>query len=137
MSATAIRWGKKYYEELGEKDQEGFYEYAYRYYVYLFYLPGGNRVRIKRYMDEPNECSLFFMNYFHRLVNDEFIESQDGISAVIAFMRATQAVNQLYYFNGSYKPINLEKLKDNSKGFSFTEMTAEEYTAHFDKDILP
>jgi hypothetical protein len=31
----SIIWGKKYYEELGEKDQEGFYDYAYHYYIYF------------------------------------------------------------------------------------------------------
>ena len=132
----SIIWGKKYYEELGEKDQEGFYDYAYHYYIYLFRLPDGNKIRIKRYMDTPNECSLFFSNYFYKLIDDEFIETQDVISAVIAFMRMTQAVNQFDYFNGDYRPINLENLKDNFNTFSFIEMEVEEYDTYFDNDIL-
>ena len=141
MSTTAIRWGKKYYEELGEKDQEGFYEYAYRYYLYIFYLPGGNKIRIKRYMDTSDECSLFFVNHFfnlaYKLIDEEFIKAQDGLSAIIAFMRVTQVVSQFYYFNGDYKPFNSEELKEDSKDYFFVEMTVEEYAASFDKDILP
>ncbi|RZJ61885.1 MAG: hypothetical protein EOO58_01285 [Hymenobacter sp.] len=134
--SSAIRWGKKYYEELGGKDQDGFYDYAYRYYIYLFYLPDRNRVRVKRYMDTPNECSLFFIDNFYKLIDNKFIETQEVLSAIIAFMRVTQAVSQFYYFNGDYIPINLGNLRDDSKTFSFIEMTVEEYASYFDNDIL-
>jgi hypothetical protein len=34
-----IGWRKEYHEDLGEKDEDGYLDYAYRYFVYMFYLP--------------------------------------------------------------------------------------------------
>jgi hypothetical protein len=43
---------KEYFEDLGTRDQDGYYDYAYRYWVYEFDLDG-RRYGAKVYTDEP------------------------------------------------------------------------------------
>jgi hypothetical protein len=124
MSSAVIKWSKKYYEELGEKDQNGFYEYAYRYFIYWFYLPDKFRIRIKNYTDEILEGSLFLFKE-NEPANKAEIDPT-FISAILAFMHTKQGVIRFTLFDGGYKPIDLTRLKDNSKDFSFVEIVARE-----------
>jgi hypothetical protein len=43
---------KEYFEDLGTKDRDGFYDYAYRYWDYVFDL-GGRKYCARIYTDEP------------------------------------------------------------------------------------
>ena len=124
MSSAVIKWSKKYYEELGEKDQDGFYEYAYRYFIYWFYLPNKFKIRIRNYTDEILEGSLFLCKKDGPV--KEFEIDSTFISAILAFMYTKQGVIHFTLFDGGYKPIDLTGLKDNSKDFSFVEIEAVE-----------
>ena len=48
---------KEYCEDLGERDDEGYYDYAYRYWVYSFSLDGRN-YRARIYTDTPGEADV-------------------------------------------------------------------------------
>jgi len=54
-----IRWAKAYNEELGTKDEDGYYDYAYCYYTYRFCLPDKSEVMARRYTDTPEKCAVF------------------------------------------------------------------------------
>lgn len=54
-----IRWSKKYYEDLGTQDSEGFYDYAYTYFIHWFVLPNNDKIKVRQYTDTADECSLF------------------------------------------------------------------------------
>jgi hypothetical protein len=43
---------KEYFEDLGERDAEGFYDYAYRYWGYSFDF-GERQYGVRVYIDEP------------------------------------------------------------------------------------
>lgn len=124
MSSTIIKWSKKYYEELGEKDQEGFYEYAYCYFTYSFYLPNKFEIIIRNYTDEGLEGSLFL--YKDNKPVKEFEIDPTFISAILAFMYTKQNIIYFNLFDGGYKLIDLKDLEDNPSDFSFVEITAGE-----------
>jgi hypothetical protein len=48
---------KEYHEDLGEQDDEGYYDYEYRYWVYLFDLEGRN-YRARIYTHSPREADI-------------------------------------------------------------------------------
>ena len=48
---------KEFREDLGTKDDEGTYDYAYRYWVYWFDLDG-RKYRARVYTDSPEEASV-------------------------------------------------------------------------------
>lgn len=121
MSNITVKWNKVYYEELGEKDQNGFYDYAYHYWVYLFSFPSGDKIRAKKYMDEPDECSLFLFDALSECINDAILTKLDNISAVINFLRATQNSSRFTYFNHGYELVDLNKIKENMSDFLFVE----------------
>lgn len=124
MPSAIIKWSKKYCEELGEKDQNGFCEYAYRYFIYWFYLPNKFKIKIRNYMDEILEGSLFL--YKKNGPAKKLEIDPTFISAVLAFMYANQNIIYFNIFDEGYEPIDLKDLEDNSSDFSFVEIVAEE-----------
>lgn len=60
MTTYLITWQKVYFEDLGGEDQEGFLDYAYRYLIYVFQLPDKSEIKIRRYTDEIDRCSLLY-----------------------------------------------------------------------------
>jgi len=48
---------REYVEDLGEQDAEGFYDYAYRFWLYRFDLDG-RRYRARIYTDDPEEANV-------------------------------------------------------------------------------
>ena len=52
-----IYWNKTYYEDLGTKDADGFYDYAYCYYLYRFIIEDNITYVIRRYIDTPDKCA--------------------------------------------------------------------------------
>ena len=48
---------KEYFEDLGTKDSDGYYDYAYRYWVYWFDLDG-RKYRARVYTDSPEEADV-------------------------------------------------------------------------------
>ncbi|WP_223650352.1 hypothetical protein [Hymenobacter psoromatis] len=126
MSAQLIRWNKKYYEDLGEKDENGFFDYAYYYFIYSFYLPDKEIIRVRQYADTLGACHLFlYGDCLRKQINEVPPEEVAYIAAVVNFIRATGKVIEFTYFNGSYIPLDLKKLKSNLTDFSFIEITDE------------
>ncbi|MGG8473442.1 hypothetical protein ACM615_24185, partial [Rahnella sp. PAMC25617] len=58
-------------------------------------------------------------------INEVPPEEVAYIAAVVNFIRATGKVIEFTYFNGSYIPLDLKKLKSNLTDFSFIEITDE------------
>jgi hypothetical protein len=48
---------REYYEDLGTKDDEGYYDYAYRYWIYWFDIDGRN-YRARVYVDSQEETDV-------------------------------------------------------------------------------
>jgi hypothetical protein len=127
MSTHIIPWSKNYYEDLGEKDEEGFFDYAYRYFIYEFYLPNNYQISVRQYCDTIHQGHLFLSanNFlFAESIaqqNDNFLKKAAYISAIIDFMSATQAISEFDYFVDTYRSIaiDLNEVSD----FSFIEMT--------------
>ncbi|MGI4870607.1 MAG: hypothetical protein ACRYFX_05445 [Janthinobacterium lividum] len=119
----SIQWSKKYHEDLGEEDENGFFDYVYRYFVYIFYLPAGYKIKVRRYTDTIDECHLFmYKGYSEEQFDKNLLQKWEYISAVVNFMLATQEVKKADYFDGSYKAIDLGKLANNSNSFCFLEI---------------
>ena len=119
-----IKWSKKYQEDLGTKDSEGFYDYAYCYYTYWFLLPDDTKIRGRQYADTPGKCSLYISLDDLEGKNDmKTIKKLDYVSAIINFLRTYHEAVQFNYFNGTYNVIDSNKIKNNLENFSFEEVT--------------
>lgn len=111
-----IIWNKEYREDLGTKDANGYYDYAYCYYVYWFLLPDKRLIRIRRYTDTSEECSLFG---FYELsdpssvtenLTEESIYKPPYISKIIKFMIDKEETTHFKYFAHEYIDIKVSKL---------------------------
>ena len=58
MAAPVVT--KEYREDLGIRNEDGYYEYAYRYWVYWFDLDG-RRYRARVYTDSPDEADVMHL----------------------------------------------------------------------------
>lgn len=124
MQTKKIRWTKKYHEDLRTKDKDGFYDYAYRYFIYEFFLPNNDVVKFRQYTDTLDECSMF-------VALDELIQKSDSvskdkinfISTIINFMQTDLGINKFSFLNGTYKPIDLNKFSNRQIDFSFEQVT--------------
>jgi hypothetical protein len=52
---------KEYREDLGTKDEDGSYDYDYRYWVYRFDVDG-RRYRARIYVDSPEDASVMHLD---------------------------------------------------------------------------
>jgi hypothetical protein len=118
-----ISWRKEYCEDLGEKDKNGYFDYAYRYFVYTFYLPNNGLIKIRQYTDSITECALFICyDYQGNYLNREPLAAVAYVSDVISFMRAKcHDITSFSRFNGKYVPINLNELGAKKEGIIFME----------------
>jgi hypothetical protein len=118
-----ILWSKTYHEDVGEKDSDGYYDYAYCYHIYLFSLPDRRTLRVRRYTDTPDQCSLFMD--LKELTRMQDTETLDHVHAIINFLMAKEGVKKVDYFSGGYKSIDLTKVQQNLKAFTFEEQRSE------------
>jgi hypothetical protein len=118
-----ILWSRTYHEDVGEKDSDGSYDYAYCYYIYLFSLPDRRTLRMRRYTDTPDQCSLFMD--LKELTRMQDTETLDHVHAIINFLIAKEGVKKVDYFSGGYKSIDLTKVQQNLKAFTFEEQRNE------------
>ncbi|MGI4733878.1 MAG: hypothetical protein ACRYG7_01740 [Janthinobacterium lividum] len=127
MSVQIIKWNKRYYEDLGTMDEDGLFDYAYCYFIYLFYFPGNYEVRVRRYTDTINECSIFLPAGNLKSQNvKEVLPKTTVLSAIVHFMKITQEVTQFNYFTGNYMPVYPTELENNLSDFSFVESIEKE-----------
>ena len=124
METYPIIWQKEYYEDLGEQDEDGFFDYAYYYFIYVFQLPDKSEIKIRQYTDTTDECSLFLPGrYFKKMSGPESLEV-DCIGAIVNFMCETQGIKHCFYFNGGYKLFDLYKSKNDFAEYIFMEISA-------------
>jgi hypothetical protein len=124
--ANLISWRKEYYEDLGEKDENGYFDYAYRYFIYTFYLPNNGLIIIRQYTDSLTECALYICyDYQGGHFNREPLSEIDYVSDIISFMRKKdQGITNFSRFNGKYVPINMSELRVKKEGTIFVENTS-------------
>jgi hypothetical protein len=122
--AAIIQWSKRYFEELGELDQDGFYEFAYRYFIYTFYLPDKHSLVIRNYTDTALEGDLFI--YRDKKFDKEYKIDNEPLIAVLRFLYTKHGVSRFTRFDGEYRPIDLNELKSKVIDFSFVEIAATE-----------
>jgi hypothetical protein len=108
---TIINWSKEYHEDIGEKDEKGFFTYVYRYFIYHFYLPNKTLIRGRQYTDTINECAFYFSGADEQLLKQLNEELVRYLPCVVDFMAKNQGVTKLLYFNGSYLPLVLKEDK--------------------------
>ena len=123
MNIHLVTWKKKYYEDLGEQDENGFFDYAYRYFIYSFYFHNRQEVHVRRYTDTMDECSIFFNSENQK--DGESLDKVTIISAVIHFVRTTQVIKKCRYFNSKneYILMPLTETENALSNFSFIELT--------------
>jgi hypothetical protein len=95
---------KKYFEDLGEQDAEGFYEYAYRYWVYEFDF-GDSRYAARRYRDTAEEASFLTPSYTEKLYEDS------EFAAAVRYLVEEEGVERIDVLggpSGTYEPIDLK-----------------------------
>jgi hypothetical protein len=121
--ANLIGWRKEYHEDLGEKDENGYLDYAYRYFVYMFYLPNNGLIIIRQYTDSFTECALYiYYDYQGDHFNKEPLSEVDYVSDIISFMRKKdQGITDFSRFDGEYVPVNLSELRVKKEGTIFVE----------------
>lgn len=120
---NSIEWSKGYHEDIGEKDENGFFDYVYQYFIYHFYLPGITIIG-RRYTDELDERAFYFYGADEQLIKQIGEELMRHLPCIVDFMTVTQGVKQFIYFNGEYSPLVLKEDKDLST-YSFVEIAAE------------
>ena len=117
-----IIWNKEYHEDLGVKDKQGGYDYAYRYYIYWFTLPNKQKIKVRRYTDTPDQCSIFLSS--EDSVGKKALDkspSKNYIFAIIHFLLKNEGIKTIDYFSEGYRSIDLSKVTNNLKAFIFEE----------------
>lgn len=119
-----IRWTKTYNEELGTKDEDGFYDYAYCYYVYRFHLPDKSEVMARRYADIPEKCAVFIPI---TNANEAGLgQLKSWICGIGKFLLENEGVREIEHFTlqKGYQSIDSTELSCELSNFSFQEIKA-------------
>lgn len=117
-----IQWSKEYHEDIGEEDENGSFDYVYRYFIYRFYLPDNTIITVRRYTDGIDECAFYFSGadgLLRKQIDEGLLEY---LPCVVNFMSKNEGVIKLLYFNGSYLPLVLNEDKC-SDDVSLVEIT--------------
>lgn len=118
-----IIWTKEYQEDLGTEDEKGWYDYAYRYYIYWFTLPNKQKIEVRRYTDTPDECSIFLPS--EDSVGKKSIEkspSKNYIFGIIHFLLKKEGLKTIDYFSEGYRSVDLTKVQNNFNQLNFVEL---------------
>lgn len=133
MNEQIIYWNKKYYEDLGEKDDEGFYDYVYRYFDFWFNLPEKQAIRARIYTDETSKCNLHGIyiqqNSYGigkewdiiKKLDEDFVSSNIYFISILNFLRESEKVKNFFYIDKKYKKINYRKIDTSSVKFVKTK----------------
>ncbi len=91
---------KEYCEELGEQDEEGCYDYAYRYFAYELDL-GDRRYWARVYTDTPEEASV------GGPLRKAEARSRDDLEAIARYLKAHEGVTVVKSQgpSGAYEPV--------------------------------
>jgi hypothetical protein len=117
-----VKWSKEYHEDIGEEDENGFFDYVYRYFTYRFYLPDKTIITVRRYTDTIDECAFYFSGADEQSMKQIDEELLEYLPCVVDFIIRSQGVTKLLYFNGSYLPLVLTEDKCSDE-ISLVEIT--------------
>lgn len=111
-----IVWTKKYQEDHGAMNEDGFYDYSYRYFTYWFLLPDNQKIRGRRYADTPGQCSLYIaLDDLEPRSDAAALKRKDYISGIVNFLLVNEGVEKIEHFSEGYKPVDMTTIKDNLK----------------------
>ena len=90
---------KQYFEDLGEQDDEGLYDYAYRYWAYWFDLDG-RHYRARIYTDTPDEADVMGLDGTRHSQHD------DDLQTIGAYLRREAGVRTILTLGagGGFEP---------------------------------
>lgn len=90
---------KEYFEDLGERDDEGYYDFAYRYWVYSFDLDG-RHYRARIYTDTPDEADVMGTD------GTRHPEQEDDLRVIRAYLRDEVGVRTMLTLgrSGGFEP---------------------------------
>ena len=119
-----IHWAKVYEEELSTKDADGFYDYAYCYYIYEFQLPDKSLIRARRYTDSLEQCSIFIPT--DKENNAELMQLGNCICGISKFLIQMEGIVKITHFTSDkgYQAIDAAKLNCQFTDFLFLERKA-------------
>jgi len=91
---------KEYREDLGERDADGFYDYAYRYWVYWFDFDG-RRYRARIYTDDETDASVMNIGSGRAAAYD------DDLRAIAAYLREEAGIRTVSTLSpmGGFEPV--------------------------------
>jgi hypothetical protein len=91
---------KEYCEDLGTKDRDGYYDYAYRYWVYWFDVDG-RKYRARVYTDSPEEADVMDIDGSRPRQYD------DDLRTIAEYMRREAGVKTILALgaSGGFEPI--------------------------------
>lgn len=90
---------KEYREDLGEQDEDGYYDFEYRYWWYTMEIDGRNYVA-RIYTDEPAEADVMEVD------GTRHPEYQDDLQRIAAYLRRDAGVATILTIGpgGSFEP---------------------------------
>jgi hypothetical protein len=91
---------KEYLEDLGEQDEQGYYDYAYRYFAYWFDF-GERQYWAKVYTDTPDEAGV------GGPLRHTDSQSRDDLQAIARYLKAHEGIRVVTSVGpgGGYEPI--------------------------------
>ena len=91
---------KEYVEDLGERDEDGVYDYAYRYWNYHIDLDG-RTYRARIYLDEPDEANVMHVDGRRRA------EYDDDLRTIGAYLHREAGVRTVLTLaaSGGFEPV--------------------------------
>ena len=96
---TELTVAREYLEDLGEQDDEGYYEYEYRYWIYRFSLDGRN-YRARIYTHSPEEADVLGTD------GTRHAQYEEDLRMIAAFLRREAGVRTILTVgaSGAFEP---------------------------------
>jgi hypothetical protein len=90
---------KEYFEDLGEQDDQGLYDFEYRYWVYRFELDG-RTYRARIYTDTPDEADVLGLD------GTRHPEYDEDLRTIGAYLRREAGVRTILTLgpSGGFEP---------------------------------
>jgi hypothetical protein len=90
---------KEYHEDLGTKDEEGYYDFAYRYWIYSFDI-GGRSYRARVYTHSQEEADVMDID------GSRPREFEDEVRMIAEYMRRESGVKTVLTLgpSGGFEP---------------------------------
>ena len=101
MPTKTIRWIRHYHEDLGPLSKEGTRPLALFYYIYEIYLPQGEFIRLRLYVDSSQRCQVFApLQTWAK--SSEKQGAWEAASAFLQFLQTQAQVGEIYVFEADF-----------------------------------